>query len=402
MRERLLLLTPFAPRLDAPFGGGRVMAELARRLGARHQTALVCLRGTDEPPVDEATRAACAVVEEVARPGPAHSSMARWRRRARLAVGQARGRPMWATDWSVPEFAGRARDLARTWAPDIIQIETWVMAQYLPALAGCSGRRVLVEYDALPSFSTQRTLVARMDALARLRFERWALRNVDEAVVFTERDHRALAALASNVPIVTIPFGTQPPERALDPLGAAPPTLLFVGTFLHPPNLDAALRLGTTIFPSLQARCPDLRLQIVGPAPPPEVEGLSSASIEVTGWVPDVTPYLDRASVVVAPLRRGGGMRVKVLEALAAGKAVVASTLAVEGLNVRPGEQCLLAETDQEFVEAVQRLLSDADLRASLAARARTWALANLGWDRAVDAFEDLYQRLERRHEPAA
>jgi glycosyltransferase involved in cell wall biosynthesis len=177
---------------------------------------------------------------------------------------------------------------------------------------------------------------------------------------------------------------------------------LFVGTFLHPPNLDAALRLGTTIFPSLQARCPDLRLQIVGPAPPPEVEGLSSASIEVTGWVPDVTPYLDRASVVVAPLRRGGGMRVKVLEALAAGKAVVASTLAVEGLNVRPGEQCLLAETDQEFVEAVQRLLSDADLRASLAARARTWALANLGWDRAVDAFEDLYQRLERRHEPAA
>jgi glycosyltransferase involved in cell wall biosynthesis len=76
--------------------------------------------------------------------------------------------------------------------------------------------------------------------------------------------------------------------------------------------------------------------------------------------------------------------------------------LALEGLDVRPGEQCLLAETDQEFVEATQRALDDAELRVALASRARQWALANLGWDRAVAAFEDLYRRLGWQHEPAA
>jgi glycosyltransferase involved in cell wall biosynthesis len=94
-------------------------------------------------------------------------------------------------------------------------------------------------------------------------------------------------------------------------------------------------------------------------------------------------------------------MRVKVVEALAAGKALVASPLAVEGLNVTPGEQCLVAETDAEFVEAIQRLLVDPDTRGALARSARQWALANLGWERAVAAFEDMYARLARQHEPA-
>jgi glycosyltransferase involved in cell wall biosynthesis len=391
---RLLLLTPFAPRLDAPFGGGRVMAELARRLAARQPTALVCLRGPDEPPVDEATRTACALVEEVARPSPAASPLARWRRRARLAIGHVRGRPMWATDWQLPAFATRVRQLTRSWAPDVVQIEAYVMAQYVPALAGCPASRILVEHDALPSLNERHSLVARMDALARRRFERWALRKVNAAVVFTERDRRAVAALNERVPIVTIPFGTHAPERALDPLGASPPTLLFVGTYLHPPNVDAAVRLASSILPALRARCPGIRLQIVGPVPPPEVQRLRAPDVEVTGWVPDVRPYLDRASVIVAPLQRGGGMRVKVLEALAAGKAVVASPRALEGLAVAPGAQCLVAETDQEFVDAIQRLLSDADVRAGLASRAREWALANLGWDRAIDAFDSLYERL--------
>ena len=117
--------------------------------------------------------------------------------------------------------------------------------------------------------------------------------------------------------------------------------------------------------------------------------------------MPDVTPYLDRASLVVAPLRRGGGMRVKVLEALAAGKALVASPLAVEGLDVTDGEHCVLADGDQEYVDAMERLLLDPDRRAALAVSARRWALANLGWERSVAAFEDLYHRLTRHRGPA-
>ena len=124
---------------------------------------------------------------------------------------------------------------------------------------------------------------------------------------------------------------------------------------------------------------------------------MANRSVVVTGRVPDVTPYLDRAAVVVVPLRLGGGMRVKVLEALGAGKAVVASSLAVEGLDVVDGEHVLLAETDQQFSDAIVQLLSDPTRRKALAAHAYAWAHAHLGWERSIAAYEGLYESLTER-----
>src|SRR2546422_10461962 len=105
---------------------------------------------------------------------------------------------------------------------------------------------------------------------------------------------------------------------------------------------------------------------------------MATANVIVTGPVPDVTPYLDRTAIVVVPLRLGGGMRVKVLEALAAGKAMIASPLAVEGLAVVDGEHAVLAETDQQFCDAIVQLLADPARRAALAGSARAWACAHL------------------------
>ena len=119
-------------------------------------------------------------------------------------------------------------------------------------------------------------------------------------------------------------------------------------------------------------------------------------------------PYLDRASVFVAPIRLGGGMRVKALEALAAGKAVVASRLAAEGLDVRDGDQLVLAETDEEFVRAVSLLLGDAVGRRAFAERARRFALESLGWEPTFAAYERLHASLlspaaaERDHDRVA
>jgi glycosyltransferase involved in cell wall biosynthesis len=110
--------------------------------------------------------------------------------------------------------------------------------------------------------------------------------------------------------------------------------------------------------------------------------------------VRSVEPWLDRAAVVAAPLASGGGMRVKVLEALAAGKAVVASPLAAEGLG---GAPLLRADGDEETAEAISGLIDDRDRRAALAARAREWALVHLGRERTVEAFEALYEQLIAR-----
>ena len=151
-----------------------------------------------------------------------------------------------------------------------------------------------------------------------------------------------------------------------------------------------------SIFPLVRGEVPDARLWIVGADPPPELRRGVGGGIEVTGRVPDVTPYLDAAAVFAAPLQLGGGMRVKVLEALAAGKAVVASSRAVEGLDVANEDQLLLAESDQEAAAAIVGLLREPGRRLALARRAREWATANLGQERVTLAFEQLYASLLR------
>jgi len=284
----------------------------------------------------------------------------------------------------------------------VVQLEFHIMGQYLNALEDCPAPRVLVQHE--PGISAARDrwsrslglgrLTARWDLRAWERFEPGVLRRVQAVVVFTERDRVAVAGLAPGTLVTRIPLGTSIPAEPLDPAGGEPPTLLFVGNYVHPPNVDAAVRLATVIFPAVQEYCPGAQLTLVGPHPPASVRRLANTGIVVTGQVPDVTPYLDRAAVVVVPLRMGGGMRIKVLEALAAGKAVVASPLAAEGLAIRNGEELLVASTEHEFVEAIVRLLGAASERVALATRARSWALSNLGWDTAVRAYETLYDRL--------
>jgi glycosyltransferase involved in cell wall biosynthesis len=109
-----------------------------------------------------------------------------------------------------------------------------------------------------------------------------------------------------------------------------------------------------------------------------------------------VTPYIDRAAVVVAPIRIGGSMRMKVLEALAAGKALVATPRAAEGVEATPGEHYLLAEDEDELVDNLARLLLDPEVRRRLGEQARAWATENLGWDRGLAAFERLYDGVLR------
>ena len=377
------------------------MAQLLLALSERHRIALLYLRGADEPPVDDDLRARCDLVEEVGRdlsstfPHP-------WLQRARTLRSLLGGRPRWVAEWRVPSYETRVRTLAQAWKPDIVQIEYHVMGQYLPALRNCAAPRALIQHD--PGARAERDrrkswrglpkLLSHLEIRGWERYEETIMRQVQAIVVFTDRDRQALAPLARRTPIVRIPIGTVLPERPLDPLGCSPPSLVFVGSFIHPPNTDAAARLIGAIFPRVREQFPQLSLFVVGDGPPAWVRKMAGENVFVTGRVPDIHPYLDRAALAVVPLRLGGGMRVKVLEALAAGKAVVASPLAVEGLDVTDGEQVVLAETDQQFCDALSRLLRDPDGRAALARRARAWACANLGWETAVASYEALYTSL--------
>ncbi|HEX6702437.1 MAG TPA: glycosyltransferase [Gaiellaceae bacterium] len=398
-RLRVLALAPFTPSLEATHGGARVAAQLLERLADRMDVALLCLRNGWEPPAGERLQERLDVVKVVSRRDEGRSLRSRLVRRLRSRAGLLRGRPMWTDDVMDDGFRDALKELGERWPPDLVLILYPVMGCYLDTLSSVAAPRVLVEPDPASDAAAERArwqpvwgrLVHRLDARAWRSFERLVLRRVDAVVVFTDDDRLALAEAARSTPIVTIPFGTDFVERP-ESAPSDEPVVLFVGSFLHAPNRDAAQRLVRDILPLVRARRGDARLFLVGDRPPRDLEG--SDDVSVTGVVPDLAPYFAQAAVVVAPLRIGRGMRVKVLEALAAGKAVVASPLAVAGLQVTDGEHLVLADTDEEFADQIARLLDDPALRRRLGAAARAWAHANLGWDAVVDEHERLYEQL--------
>jgi glycosyltransferase involved in cell wall biosynthesis len=398
-RFRVLFLAPFPPSLEGAHGGARVIAQLLERLGARHDVALLCLWHPAEAPVDARLKAALDLVIEVPRLDAARSFRARGFRSVRSRLGVLGGTPLWANEVESAEYRSRLREVLRNWRPDLVQFEYPALGSYLDELGDGAVPSVLTVHDpptnaAIDLAASHRDRVLRrLDIRAWRRFERDLLGRVDATVAFTARDVEALEALAPQTDVVRIPFGTDFFERVEAPT-AGGESVLFVGNFVHPPNVDAADRLIRSIFPRVRERVPEASLSIVGDNAPAGLRAAAGAGVEVTGRVPDLLPYVTRAGVVAAPIRFGGGMRVKVLEALAAGKAVVASRLAVEGLDVVDGEQLLLAETDDEFAAAIARVLGDAGLRTALSSQAWSWARANLTWDAAVDAYERLYARL--------
>lgn len=397
---RLLFLAPFAPRRDGAHGGSRAIAELLVRLTERHRVALLHLRGPKEAPPDAALLERCDIVREVVRTAPA-GTVGRLGRRLRVAGALARGTPAVIAGSANEEFAVAVRGLARSWRPDVVQLEYHLMGAYLPALADCPAPRVLRQYE--PGAATARDRAAHRSGLARFagaleeraweRFERAVMAQVRVVVALTDRDVASLKPLAGGTPIELIPLGVSPPPVAFNAAGEGA-ELLFVGNFAHPPNIESVERLIRVIFPRVRAQCADAVLRIVGVNPPAHWHGREAAGVFVTGNVPDVEPFLDRAAVVLAPLSIGGGMRVKVMEALAGGKAVVATPLALEGLKVEDGDQVRIGRTDEELVQATLDLLRHPDRRAALGRRARTWAIAELGWERPVAAFERLYESL--------
>jgi glycosyltransferase involved in cell wall biosynthesis len=401
MSRRLLFLLPFPPDPEGLHGASRMTGQLLEHMADRHEVAALFLRAPEEPPIAPRLRRRLALSTEVERPS-LHAGHAT-RRTLRRARGLASGRPLWASDWLVPQVGRRLRELLSTWRPDVVQAELLVMAQYLVALRPPRPSIVVVEHDPGAAASAAlaarevgaRRLARRADTAAWRRYTRRISAAADALVAFTEDDVELLRPFSPSTRLVRIRPGITLPRGAADQVGADPPRVLFLGSFVHPPNVDAAIRLAGAIFPLVRARLSGVTLEIVGDAPPAAVRELAGEGVVVTGRVADTRPHLEAAAVVAAPLRLGGGMRVKVLESLAAGKAVVATPRAVAGLELEAGTHAAVAERDAELADALVALLEDPARRRRMGTAAREWAQDRLDWRHAVAAYERLYDSLE-------
>jgi glycosyltransferase involved in cell wall biosynthesis len=221
------------------------------------------------------------------------------------------------------------------------------------------------------------------------RFEHFMFAPYDRTVVVSQPDKDELLGINPAHKIDVIPNGVDLYEFRPRPVKRIP-ALLFVGNYEYAPNVDAALRLVKEIFPAVQARVPNLRLWLVGNAPPVELRALASDSIRVTGRVPDVRPYLARAAAFVSPLRLGAGIKNKVLEAMAMGCPVVATPLSVDGIAVTPGQDAIVAP-DGNMVDAIVRLLNDTALQEQLSSAGANLIKSRYSWDHVAEQYLALY-----------
>jgi glycosyltransferase involved in cell wall biosynthesis len=158
------------------------------------------------------------------------------------------------------------------------------------------------------------------------------------------------------------------------------------------PNIDAVLWFGQHVLPLIQAQRPDTRFAIVGQRPHPRLDVLRSLpGVTITGFVDDIRPYLAGATVYVAPLRVGGGTRLKLLEAMAMGLPIVSTTVGAEGFPVVNGQELVLADEPEKFAREVLDLLENPNRRAKLAATGKVFARANYGWEVLVPQLERIY-----------
>ncbi len=238
-------------------------------------------------------------------------------------------------------------------------------------------------------------LYSRIQTAKLRRFERTLLASVDAVVAVSDADAAALRAVADRgaAPITVVPNGVdidalRPSEGAVEA-----GTCLFIGKMDFRPNVDAMVWLCRYVWPEVRRREPGARLWIVGRDPSPTVRALADEDngVTVVGGVPSVESWLARAAVVVVPLRIGGGTRLKVLEAMAAGKAIAATTMAVEGLRVADDHEALLADAAPALADAIVRLLGDDALRARLGAQARRRVEDDYPWSALVPHIEARY-----------
>ncbi len=231
----------------------------------------------------------------------------------------------------------------------------------------------------------------RLELRVARSFESWMFTPYRRTVVVSERDRDELCTLNPALPVEVIPNGVNLDYFQASTKTRDPYALLFTGNYEYAPNVDAALHLARDLFPRIRARIPDAKLWIVGNAPTPEMEALASDAITVTGRVPDMRTYLERAAVFVCPLRLGAGIKNKVLEALALRLPVIATPLSVDGIAVRDGQEALIAATDDELVAATLRVLADPTLAARLGANGRALIEARYSWQQVAERYEQIY-----------
>jgi polysaccharide biosynthesis protein PslH len=415
----LLFLTQVLP---FPLSGGAKIRAyyVIRYLAQKHQVTLVSfVRDDDAPEAVEHLRGICHAVHTV----PIVRSHLRDGRALLQSVFS--GEPAVIARDRMPAMEQLLARLLRQTTFDAVHADQTAMAQYaLFARRQQPGLRLvldqhnalfqLVQRQAGDERSAWRRRLWHAEAERLARYEAELCRQFDHVFTVTEVDRQTLLGLLppaeaqaaadrfTAVPICVDP-STQPPlTPALDSN-----QVIFLGTMFWPPNIEGVLWFAEAVWPRVVAQRPEAHFVIAGKNPPPAVQKLAEAGappaeagaplagqVTVTGFVADPLPLLSRSAVFVVPLKAGGGMRVKIVDAWQWGLPIVSTTIGAEGLEIRPGENILIADDPESFATAVLRLLADPQLAQTLRQNGRQWVEQQYNWRTVYTQFDAAYEHL--------
>lgn len=375
-KPHILMITAFVPRFGVHAGGQR-MFHLIRLLSPRYRISVLAYAETAEEAMSaEHLRPYCHDVQTILR-------------------GQSPGEPNFfyrtppaiASEYANPAMRREIEIRLASGDYDLVQFEYLQMAYLLPR--HCSLPRILTHHEV--QHFAWRKHVEESRGMTRIRnwfawavnltFEKRACRRFDRVITMTDRD--AIELLAYDPTLSVVVNNTGVDTRTLTPAQETSSNkLCFVGYYRHAPNVEAMLRMAHRILPLVRRSIPDATLSIIGAAPPPEILALDrDPSIEVTGRVDSIADYVHASKIYVVPLSQGVGIRGKVLEAWALGRAVVSTSVGAAGLRYESERHLLIADSDEEFAAAIVRLLQDDRLRQDMQQAALERVVRDYSWD---------------------
>jgi glycosyltransferase involved in cell wall biosynthesis len=400
----ILMLTPSLPYPPQQGGAIRNFGIIKGLYAAGHTITLLSFHNeTGLKASDTPLNELCAHVECV--PPPSRTTT------QRLHDLVFSGQPDLAHRLYSPEMAERLRYLLTENRYDLVQFEGLEMATYLPLVRQSQPEANLI-YDAHNAeYALQRAIfqvdrgtfyrwLAAVYSLVQsrriTRFEAEICQRADFVIAVSDEDAAALNVFRSDNCTGIVPNGIHiedyvPPAERLD-LGEH--ALVFTGKMDYRPNVDAMNWFAGDILPLVLEKIPDTRLYIVGQKPHARLEKLREKPyIEITGWVRDVQPFLYATTVYIAPLRMGSGTRLKILEAMAAGQAIIATSTAASGLNA-PKDAIIIADDETSMADAIVTLLQASARREALGEMARAFVQEHYDWSVLIPRLLAIYKGL--------
>ncbi len=286
---------------------------------------------------------------------------------------------------------------------DIVHFDTIGLATYFDEATGSC--RVLNHHNIESHLLFRRTEIEKnllkrfyfgLEAKKLKHFEAKYCPKFDINFTVSELDKERLLKIAPNSNIDTIPNGVD--IEYFNPKDAkiVPGSMIMVSGMNWYPNRDAVIYMQEKIWPLISQAFQDISWIVVGASPPQKLLDLASSDprVKVTGFVDDVRPYLKSAQIYLCPMRDGGGTRLKILDALSMSKPIVSTTIGYEGINITPDENALVANTPDEFVSQISRLLKDPGLCEKIGAEGRKFVINEFSWQVIGHKLSSIYQNL--------